>query len=733
MVSPEPVRAGKREWCGRPWSNWHGPFGWRVLSPLRLPVSPRAQAQRHLSHFGAKRYYLGTRDCGLEPQSHELTLKYFAFQRLRLREQGGHDTMPFELTIGQPPPNGVVIIGETTLVTGIATGLLGAEPVLVDSVTVQIGGGPPVTAELSFGATRIFKAGVVVPGPPGPVVVSVTAHYDDGRPPQTKSVTAIAAEGALTGCWSSDDGMLFFLSQNGNTLWWVGLDQGPGLQGQGLNITTVFQGAVNSVAPTNPGAFGAARPIAVPPVGLGIQGVWADVPRGTRLLSGTIVLQPESSRNGPVHVLNVSAQTGGFTASRLTRVVYAPPQQEDIQSLFKLVHKNTSDSETLASEGGLLNLPNLTAYKDPVVVFGSVAGHTSSPTVVANRRPTDGVTYADFICTHGGGGLDGDVTFDLVLDSDRLDPNFWIEGWEPGVDPQNFLAKVNANRRLLHLELVMFARNASCGEPENFNDPVLLPGWQEMGGDSVLINGRPLNGAVELQPVPGHSPPPLQVAAIGGKAIHSLNSVRVTGALVLDCGHTDSIGTLFDRCQATNASFANQEIHPVYAIDVIDATSQENLTGVWGDNYGMTYYLNQVGDTVWWFGMGPFRNGSLAQVFQGVATNGTIEGSWQDVPLGTGVSGEQLAARHRPHENAADGRFVVVAQRPAVVETLRRRSSVRWRGDSRPSRRLQRQRRASPPWPANRRTNAVQDDASSERPLSRASRPFIGPIKVFGV
>jgi hypothetical protein len=550
--------------------------------------------------------------------------------------------MSFELTIGQPVPNGVVIIGETTLVTGIATGLLGAEPVEVDSVTVQIGGGPPVRAELSLGAARAFKAGVVVPGPPGPVVVSVTAHYDDGRAPQTKSVTAIATEGALTGCWSSDDGMLFFLRQNGNTLWWVGLDQGPGLQGKGLNVTTVFQGAVNPVTLPNPGAVGTSPPIKVPPVGPGIQGVWADVPRGTRLRSGTIVLQPESSPDGPVGVLNVSAQTGGFTASTLRRVVFAPPPPEDIQSLFKLVHKNTSDSETLASEGGLLNLPNLTVYKDPVVVFGTVAGDTSSPTVVANRRPTDGLTYADFICTHGGGSLDGDVNLDIVLDSDRLAPNFWSEGWEPGVDPQNILAKVNANRGHLHLELVMFARDASCSEPENFNDPALLPGWQETGGDSVLINGRPLNGALEMQPVPGHSPPPLQVAAIGGKAIHSLGRVRVTGALVLDCGHTDSVGTLLDRCQATNASFANQEIHPVYAIDVIDATSQDNLTGVWGDNFGMTYYLHQVGDTVWWFGMGPFRNGSFAQVFQGVATKGTIAGSWQDVPLSTGVNGEPL-------------------------------------------------------------------------------------------
>ena len=151
---------------------------------------------------------------------------------------------------------------------------------LVDTVTVQIGGGPPVTAGLSFGGlARDFKAEVLIPGPPGPVVVTVTAHY--GAQHLTKSVTAIATEGALSGCWLSDDGMLFFLSQNANALWWVGLDQGPGLQGQGLNVTTVFQGALKPVTkPTAAGALGAA--IIIPPVTLGIRGAWVDVPRGTR-------------------------------------------------------------------------------------------------------------------------------------------------------------------------------------------------------------------------------------------------------------------------------------------------------------------------------------------------------------------------------------------------------------------------------------------------------------------
>jgi hypothetical protein len=548
--------------------------------------------------------------------------------------------MAFNITIGQPQPNGLVIVGETTLVTGTVTGLGGAEPVLVDSVTVQIGGGPPVVAHLTLGATRTFKAGVVVPGPPGPVAVSVTAHYDS-RPPRTKSVPVIATEGALTGCWSSDDGMLFFLKQNGNALWWVGLDQGPGLQGQGLNVTTVFLGALKPVTLPELEAARAIGPaIIVPPVGLGILGAWADVPRGTRMRSGALVLQPQRGADGAVQFLNVSAETGGFTASRLTRTLFAPPQQEDIQSVLDQVNKNVSEGETLGNG-------NLKAYKDPVVVFGNVAADSNGLSMTVNRRMTDGLTYAEFICLRGGGSLDGDIDIDIVLDRDRLDgggplgqPNFWTDGWQPGVDPQAFLRKVNAGNGRLHLEAITFGRNASCGEPDDYGDPALMPGWQETGGDSVLINGRPLNGALQMQPIPGQDPPPLQVGSLGGKSIGVGALVRVTGALVLDCGHfrwTDP----FDSC-GEDDDYQNQEIHPIYAIDVIDATSRDNLTGAWGDNLGMTYYVNQVGDTVWWFGMGPFRNGSFAQVFQGVATNGTIAGSWQDVPFGAGDSGEPL-------------------------------------------------------------------------------------------
>ncbi|HKV93359.1 MAG TPA: hypothetical protein VJW20_12500 [Candidatus Angelobacter sp.] len=55
----------------------------------------------------------------------------------------------------------------------------------------------------------------------------------------------------------------------------------------------------------------------------------------------------------------------------------------------------------------------------------------------------------------------------------------------------------------------------------------------------------------------------------------------------------------------------NQEIHPIYSIDVINfpfrpedgnAPARPNLTGVWGGTDGSTYYVRQIGNAVWWLG-----------------------------------------------------------------------------------------------------------------------------------
>jgi hypothetical protein len=90
------------------------------------------------------------------------------------------------LTVVQPPNNLVVKLNQPFLVTGRASDVGPPEPNLIDSVTVQVDGGPPVRATL----TRIpdkkhsvvsFKASVHVAGGQDPHTVSITATNDVGR------------------------------------------------------------------------------------------------------------------------------------------------------------------------------------------------------------------------------------------------------------------------------------------------------------------------------------------------------------------------------------------------------------------------------------------------------------------------------------------------------------------------------------------------------------------------
>jgi hypothetical protein len=111
-----------------------------------------------------------------------------------------------------------------------------------------------------------------------------------------KAVTVTASEGDLndlTGYWQGDDGASYFLKQNRNTLWWVGLDGDVGLHGPGLNVTNVFRGELQPISTAVPEEAPSAAPINGT-----VRGQWADVPRGTRLWSGTLVLSPTRGPDG---------------------------------------------------------------------------------------------------------------------------------------------------------------------------------------------------------------------------------------------------------------------------------------------------------------------------------------------------------------------------------------------------------------------------------------------------
>jgi len=96
--------------------------------------------------------------------------------------------------------------------------------------------------------------------------------------------------------------------------------------------------------------------------------------------------------------------------------------------------------------------------------------------------------------------------------------------------------------------------------------------------------------------------------------------IRITGVIAHDVDHPVA------------------EIHPVYAIDLIEAPHPDaDLTGAWHANDVGTYYLRQVdGNTLWWLGLSRDQGRSFANVFHGSIDSNIIRGEWADIPMGEG-------------------------------------------------------------------------------------------------
>jgi hypothetical protein len=67
-----------------------------------------------------------------------------------------------------------------------------------------------------------------------------------------------------------------------------------------------------------------------------------------------------------------------------------------------------------------------------------------------------------------------------------------------------------------------------------------------------------------------------------------------------------------------------------------------NLTGIYDCNDGGTYYLRQVGNTLWWYGEND--EVTFSNVYRGVINQSanTIRGVWVDVPNGSTTSTGRL-------------------------------------------------------------------------------------------
>jgi hypothetical protein len=78
----------------------------------------------------------------------------------------------------------------------------------------------------------------------------------------------------------------------------------------------------------------------------------------------------------------------------------------------------------------------------------------------------------------------------------------------------------------------------------------------------------------------------------------------------------------------------------VYAVDVVQdflhrpPLANTNLTGAWGADDIGTYYLHQIGNTLWWLGLSRDQGRTFANVFHGTVAGQVIKGDWIDVPMG---------------------------------------------------------------------------------------------------
>ena len=462
---------------------------------------------------------------------------------------------------------------------------------------------------------------------------------------------------AVSGTWEGNDGAIYYLRQIGTQLWWAGLsvDSPLGINDLqwGLRFSNVFEGHIS----TN---------------GV-ITGDWADVPRGSTLNSGSLTLTASANQ------IHRQSETGGFGATVWTRINRVVPGgfplplsfacdipfpvpgeipvplnpfiRTDIYPVFCLVKKN----QNAFRDHSLLD--NLKPAKaKPVVIFGNIIqaryalqfipyppwfklGDPDLDPMHVNYPATADRSYGTFICL-GDGTNDGDIDFNIQVDRANLDAQigFWNDsGWETseGVNATNFRNKLDYSSELvqkntLHIESIMYGGTTECGD--DGNPAFLLPGWQQAGATGVLFNGRPIAGQMAFTGGTREDGESTLNSILGRKPRFG-DRVRITGILALDCGHG-----LEHDCGEDEADAQHQEIHPVYSIDFVQdfriRPPAAMLTGAWSADDAGTYFVRQVGNTVWWLGLSVDEGVSFANVFRGTLQNGQVSGTWADIPLG---------------------------------------------------------------------------------------------------
>jgi hypothetical protein len=410
----------------------------------------------------------------------------------------------------------------------------------------------------------------------------------------------------LSGVWRGDDGGVYYIQQFDQSVWWLGQSDDGSLQ-RGISFCNIFVGTLS-----------ASDTSAV----LSVAGQWADVPRGLFANGfGDLSFSVQTDGAGNPLALNRLAATGGFGGTSWSFQTTDPDRTfPDINSLFNQAVKNTwhivdwdifdPDRETLAD--------NLEVVMEPFVLFGTLrSGDADSGWPFTNSFPNSlARTRSNFLALNdpydtadfNTDSSDADMTCHLIIDPGDVPADFFR--------PAETTFQQEAQQKIaggIHPEMVMFAR------AEDDNAPVLLPGWGQAGGDSVLINGAPINGTCEVTADQA-------VLTIGAQTPLVGQQVRVTGVMSIDIGHDDQ----------------PLEIHPVYAVDVVTATPRDDWSGVYGDVPGpgqgvggFTYYVHQVFNTFWMLITSPFRDLTFVAVFSGELQpdGATVSGEWSTVPI----------------------------------------------------------------------------------------------------